>query len=85
MFRKVQHGHDFNGQNRTRKVLVGKSSRGRKGTAEGRVRQLMQYVDEDWVRDRKQSGLSSGEGLIWAARDPIKRIVEGQEETLEPG
>src|SRR5262249_17500414 len=46
---------------------------GRKGTAEGQVRVRMRAVDEGWATDRVQSGLSSGEGLIWAVRDPIEK------------
>jgi hypothetical protein len=53
-------------------VLVGETAKGRKGTSSGRVRQIMQAADPQWVSDRMHSGgLSSGEGLIWAVRDPI--------------
>ena len=30
-------------------------------------------MDDSWVSSRVQSGLSSGEGLIWAVRDPIEK------------
>jgi hypothetical protein len=53
--------------------LVGESSRGRKGTSRGRVMQLMAFADENWCRSCVAGGLSSGEGLIWAVRDPIER------------
>ena len=43
-------------------LLVGQSSKARKGTSFGRVRQLMGYADPEWVRDRIRGGLSSGEG-----------------------
>jgi hypothetical protein len=52
-------------------VLVGATSKGRKGTSAGHVRGLYKRVAEDWTRQRIQAGLSSGEGLIWAVRDPI--------------
>lgn len=52
-------------------VLVGTTSKGRKGTALGHVRSLVAVPDSDWDRDRIQSGLSSGEGLIHAVRDPL--------------
>lgn len=52
-------------------VLVGTTSKGRKGTALGHVRSLIALPDPDWERDRIQSGLSSGEGLIHAVRDPL--------------
>jgi hypothetical protein len=53
--------------------LVGESSRGRKGTSRGRVMQLMRSADAAWCEKCVASGLSSGEGLIWAVRDPIER------------
>jgi hypothetical protein len=75
-------------------VLVGETARGRKGTSEGRVRQVFGDVDEQWVRERIASGLVSGEGLIWWVRDPIYtvenikekgRIVGTQEVLADPG
>lgn len=54
-------------------VCVGTSSKGRKGTAAEAIKPLFRSVDELWTRDRVQAGLSSGEGLIWAVRDPIHK------------
>ncbi|MFO0840855.1 MAG: bifunctional DNA primase/polymerase [Gemmataceae bacterium] len=54
-------------------VLVGETAKGRKGTSEGRVRALFVGVDPEWVMTRIVTGLSSGEGLIWAVRDPIEK------------
>jgi len=54
-------------------ILVGETSKGRKGTSWGRVRQVYELTDDSWVKERVMSGLSSGEGLIWAVRDPIFR------------
>jgi hypothetical protein len=51
-------------------VLVGKSSKARKGTSWEHVRSLMHAADEGWERRRVLSGLSSGEGLIQAVRNP---------------
>lgn len=51
-------------------VLVGRTSKGRKGTALGRVMQLLGAVAPGWVR---AEGLSSGEGLIYKVRDPIEK------------
>jgi hypothetical protein len=53
-------------------VLVGQSSKGRKGTSWNQIANLLERVDADWRANRVASGLSSGEGLIWAVRDPIK-------------
>ncbi|MBI3694153.1 MAG: hypothetical protein HY238_04855, partial [Acidobacteria bacterium] len=51
---------------------VGPTSTGRKGSAAGQSQLFFRDIDEDWVRSI-QSGLSSGEGLIWCVRDPIYR------------
>jgi hypothetical protein len=56
-------------------ILVGETAKGRKGTAAGRVRQIMEIADPQWTSERLHSGgLSSGEGVIWAARDPISQL-----------
>jgi hypothetical protein len=60
------HGHEF-------AVLVGKTAKARKGTSWGRIDRLFREVEEQWAEERVQSGLSSGEGLIWAVRDPIAK------------
>lgn len=60
-------------------VIVGKTSKARKGTSWGHIRSRFQLVDPSWVNDRIQSGLSSGEGLIWAVRDPIITGLEKKE------
>lgn len=52
-------------------VLVGLSSKGRKGTSWDHISNLLQGVDEQWSRNCLQSGLSSGEGLIYFVRDPV--------------
>lgn len=51
-------------------ALVGVTSKGRKGTSWGIIEGLLGQVDSEWS-PRITSGLSSGEGLIWAVRDPI--------------
>ena len=53
-------------------VLVGQSSKGRKGTSWSQIGRICERVDEDWRNNRVAGGLSSGEGLIWAVRDPIE-------------
>lgn len=63
--------------------LVGQTSRGRKGTSWGRIRQLLSAVDNGWMNERVQSGLSSGEGVIWAVRDEIYK-AERVKERGEP-
>ena len=54
-------------------VLVGVTSVGRKGSSWAQVLCLFRLVDPDWAERLIQSGLSSGEGLIWAVRDPIAK------------
>jgi hypothetical protein len=54
-------------------VLVGETSKGRKGTSSSRVRSVFSQCDSAWANTRILSGLSSGEGLIWAVRDPITK------------
>src|SRR5262249_27827092 len=46
-----------------------------------RVERLFREADEQWATERLQTGLSSGEGLIWAVRDPIVK----QERVKERG
>ncbi len=57
-------------------VLVGASSRSRKGTSLRHVLELFQRIDADWASKRVYpGGLASGEGLIWSVRDPIEKRV----------
>ena len=67
-------------------AIVGNSSTARKGTSWGRVAQIMRGVDPDWFKTQIFSGMSSGEGLIDAVKDPITRInEEGELETVQEG
>ncbi len=50
-------------------LLVGDSSRARKGSSWDHVRRLLAVVDPS-IEPRILTGLSSGEGLIWSVRDP---------------
>jgi hypothetical protein len=50
-------------------LLVGDSSKARKGSSWDHVRRLLETVDPS-IEPRILTGLSSGEGLIWAVRDP---------------
>jgi hypothetical protein len=55
-------------------VLVGESSRGRKGTSLGRTLAFFDEADPEWKEECIATGLSSGEGLIWALRDPVEAM-----------
>jgi hypothetical protein len=64
-------------------VLVGPSSKARKGTSLGRI---MAVVSE-WASERFKGGLSSGEGLINEVRDKIEKwnVKEDTLEIIDPG
>jgi hypothetical protein len=68
-------------------ALVGVSAKGRKGTSGGRVRAVAKIADQTWFMERTASGLSSGEGLIYAVRNPISKwnAKEKVEEIVDPG
>jgi Bifunctional DNA primase/polymerase, N-terminal len=54
-------------------ALVGETARARKGDSWSAVRRLMAAAAPDWAESRVQGGLSSGEGLIAAVRDPVEQ------------
>lgn len=54
-------------------VLVGQSSKSRKGSADKRTRALLALVEPAWTRGEYRGTLSSGEGLAFAVRDPQYR------------
>jgi hypothetical protein len=75
-------------------ILVGRTSKSRKGSSQAQVKRPLKAVDPEWVLERIQSGLSSGEGLIWAVRDPIQkeepvrergRVVDYETVLQDPG
>jgi len=67
-------------------VLVGSTARGRKGTSEGRVKQIVRSVDEEWVLENIKTGLVSGEGVVWHVRDEIwGKDKKGKEVLLDEG
>lgn len=65
-------------------VIVGMTGHGRKGTAGDMVRMAFEGVDDDWLNGRVMNGLSSGEGLLWAIRDPITKRVEVKQRGCAP-
>jgi len=76
-------------------VLVGETSKGRKGTSLGYMKHIFRQIDLGWALGCIKSGLSSGEGLIWQVRDEIKKrepireksrvTGEYQEYVFDPG
>jgi hypothetical protein len=63
-------------------VLVGETSKGRKGTSWGYPKQFMHAVDPSWADNRVLAGLSSGEGFIYAVRDEVKGRDKNGKETI---
>jgi len=67
-------------------ALVGKTARGRKGSASDPLEDIFLGVDEHWSMNRVLSGLSSGEGLITEVRDPVQAPdKDGEMRTVDPG
>jgi 5S rRNA maturation endonuclease (ribonuclease M5) len=59
-------------------ALVGESSKSRKGTSWQHVLRILERADEPWKQNCIANGLSSGEGVIWAVRDPITKTVKNK-------
>jgi hypothetical protein len=57
-------------------VCVGESSKSRKGTSSAHIKRIIKRADEVWGKECVTSGLSSGEGLIYAVRDPVTKRVK---------
>ena len=66
-------------------VLVGMTARARKGTGLGLVMRVMELIDKEWVTVNRQSGLSSGEGLIHAVRDSRTWLSSSGRKLRDPG
>jgi hypothetical protein len=63
-------------------ATVGDTSKSRKGTSLGPARRILALADPCFVSERVQGGLSSGQGLIWAIRDPIIETNRKGEEVI---
>jgi hypothetical protein len=68
-FRAEGHAHYLN----LFAVLVGRTSKGRKGSSWGRVRQYLTPAAPEWLTTRVMGGLASGEGMVYAIRDPVTK------------
>ena len=67
-------------------VLVGDTSKSRKGTSAGRIRHLMSEVptiDSSGWLDRIEGGMSSGEGVIWKIRDEVLEVDKDGNEVVK--
>jgi hypothetical protein len=54
-------------------LIAVNSSKSRKGSSLADVLAFFELVNLEWTDKNTTSGLSSGEGLIWAVRDPISK------------
>ena len=67
-------------------VLVGDTARGRKGTSEGRVKQVLRIVDEEWVSLNIKTGCVSGEGIVFNVCDELwGKNKKGEDVLLNEG
>ncbi len=66
-------------------ILVGATAKGRKGTTWGTLRPVLGRAAPEWLTASVSGGLASGEGVIWAIRDPITKREAGVEVTIDPG
>lgn len=63
-------------------VVVGDTSKSRKGSGGKRIKRLFQSVDSEWTRGKHSGSPSSGEGLIYAVRDEEWEINKKGENVL---
>src|SRR4051794_41022444 len=67
-------------------VIVGESSKSRKGTAQGRINHLIHRLEDKWAAKCFKQGLSSGEGVIHHVRDKKTKVDnEGKEVVVDEG
>jgi hypothetical protein len=74
----TRHGLNFN------PVLVGETSRGRKGTSWHEVMGLFLPIDSGWTKDRVTTGLSSAEGLIAEVKDDEDPLLDRRLLIVQP-
>jgi hypothetical protein len=66
-------------------VLVGETSKARKGTSADRVHPIFAAADPLWFADCVKSGMSSGEGVIFHVRDEVYAMRRGVLELVDLG
>jgi hypothetical protein len=66
-------------------LLAGPTAKARKGTSAQHIRRIFTVTDSNWAHTCVASGISSGEGIIHAIRDPIYGVKKGNEELVDPG
>jgi hypothetical protein len=66
-------------------ILVGETSRARKGDSGNIALRALRDADPDWCPNSDVSGLSSGEGLIHHVRDAVEKIIKGERVVVDEG
>ena len=74
-----RHGTNFD------VVLVGRTAKARKGSSRGYIHEFFKQAAPTWTDTRIWGGMSSGEGLIWAVRDPIEKTDPVKEKGRHTG
>jgi hypothetical protein len=64
-------------------IVVGSTGNGRKGQSWGSVRRLLKLIDADFAAANIASGLTTGQGLVHAIRDPIRAAPKTKREREE--
>jgi hypothetical protein len=59
-------------------ILVGQSSKARKGTSYNWIARVLRQVDQTWMQHSQVHGLVSGEGIIHQIRDPGVSEKDGE-------
>jgi len=66
-------------------VLVGATSKARKGTAADRIGPIFAVADPLWFLNCVKSSIASGEGIIFHVRDEFYAMKKGELELVDPG
>jgi hypothetical protein len=66
-------------------LLAGNTAKARKGLSAGRIRHVFDTADPDWARECITGGMSSGEGVLHAIRDPVYTVKKGVSVMTDPG
>ena len=66
-------------------LLVGDTAKARKGLSANHIRDFYMMVDPEWAENRVRGGMSSGEGIIHAVRDPVSAMSRGVMKLKDPG
>ncbi len=63
-------------------LLVGKTSKSRKGTAESTIEAIYEKADAEWMKHHRFGGMASGEGLIEGLNDIPAWSEDGEKQML---